>query len=204
MMVDKLIQQAPPHHGRNEIGPLHSGNELPDQKVKELEDSLASQTRRLIKVLRWEPVLGVAILICTGLMNVFAGTLPPVAAQQNQSQAIQQPSSQGKPFNTTVQTTDHKFTLKFTITPNSFGTNLFTVHVLDSNGKQDTNVKVAVYLTMLDMDMGTEPVNLQPDDKGSFGAEGDLPMAGNWQVRLEVRTPDNTPHEVTLKFVAPY
>ncbi|HEY4037129.1 MAG TPA: hypothetical protein VGL94_24500 [Ktedonobacteraceae bacterium] len=35
MVVDKLIQQAPPHHGRNGIGPLHSGNELPDQKVKE-------------------------------------------------------------------------------------------------------------------------------------------------------------------------
>ena len=41
MMVDKLIQQAPPHHGRNTqrahggIGPLHSGNELPDEKVKD-------------------------------------------------------------------------------------------------------------------------------------------------------------------------
>ena len=47
MVVDKLIQQAPPRHGRNTqipkghtgahggIGPLHSGNELLDQKVKE-------------------------------------------------------------------------------------------------------------------------------------------------------------------------
>jgi copper transport protein len=186
------------------VSPLGTAPAVPSQEVKALEESLASQTRRLTRVLRWEPMLGVAVLICTGLMNVFAGTLPPVAAQQNQSQAIQQSSSQGKPFNTTVQTTDSKFKLKLAITPNSFGTNLFTVHVLDNNGKQDTNVKVSVYLTMLDMDMGTELVNLQPDDTGGFGAEGDLSMLGNWQMRLEVRTPDNTLHEVTLKFVAPY
>jgi copper transport protein len=174
------------------------------QEVKELEESVAKQTKRLIKVLRWEPVLGIAVLICTGLMNVFAGTLQPVAAQQNQPQTIQEPGSHGKPFNTTAQTTDGKFKLKLAIAPNSFGTNLFTVNVLDSNGKQDTNVGVSVYLTMLDMDMGTDTVNLQPNDKGGFGAEGDLSMPGNWQMRLQVRTLDNNLHEATLKFFAPY
>jgi nitrogen fixation protein FixH len=127
-----------------------------------------------------------------------------VAAQQNQPQTIQEPGSHGKPFNTTVQTTDGKFKLKLAIAPNSFGTNLFTVNVLDSNGKQDTNVGVSVYLTMLDMDMGTDTVNLQPNDKGGFGAEGDLSMPGSWQMRLQVRTLDNNLHEATLKFFAPY
>ena len=173
-------------------------------EVKELGESVAKQTKRLIKVLRWEPVLGIAVLICTGLMNVFAGTLQPVAAQQNQPQTIQEPGSHGKPFNATVQTTDGKFKLKLAIAPNSYGTNLFTVNVLDSNGKQDTNVGVSVYLTMLDMDMGTETINLQPNDKNGFGAEGDLSMPGNWQMRLQVRTLDNNLHEATLKFFAPY
>jgi len=174
------------------------------QEVKELEESVAKQTKQLIKVLRWEPILGIAVLICTGLMNVFAGTLQPVAAQQNQPQTIQEPGSHGKPFNATIQTTDSKFKLKLAIAPNSFGTNLFTVNVLDSDGKQDTNVGVSVYLTMLDMDMGTDTVNLQPNDKDGFGAEGDLSMPGNWQLRLQVRTLDNNLHEATLKFFAPY
>jgi nitrogen fixation protein FixH len=186
------------------VPPLGVAPAVPSQEAKELEESVAKQTKRLIKVLRWEPVLGVAVLICTGLMNVFAGTLQPVVAQQNQPQTIQEPGSHGKPFNATIQTTDGKFKLKLAIAPNSFGTNLFTVNVLDSNGKQDTNVGVSVYLTMLDMDMGTDTVNLQPNDKGGFGAEGDLSMPGNWRMRLQVRTLDNNLHEATLKFFAPY
>ena len=34
MMVDKLIQQAPPHHGRNEIGPRHSAMNCQMKKLK--------------------------------------------------------------------------------------------------------------------------------------------------------------------------
>jgi hypothetical protein len=34
---------------------------------------------------------------------------------------------------------------------------------------------------MLDMDMGTDSLNLQPDGKGNFSARGDLSMGGNWQ-----------------------
>ena len=173
------------------------------QEVKELERSVARQMRRLTRVLRWEPVLGIAVLICTGLMAVFAGTLQPITAPRNQLQTTQQPSPQGKPFSTTVTTTDGTFSLQLTIAPNRFGPNVFTVHVADPNGKQETNVGVSLYLTMLDMDMGTEPVNLQPDGKGGFSSQGDLAMYGNWQVRLEVRTLDNTLHEVTTKLFTP-
>lgn len=172
------------------------------QEIEELEGSVARQTERLTKVLHWEPLLGVAVLICTGLMNVFAGTLQPVVAQPNQ--AIQPLGSQGKPFSTTIPMPDGKFTLKFAITPNSLGTNLFTVYVLDSNGKQDTNVGVSLYTTMLDMNMGTDTVNLRPNGKGGFSAKGDISMDGSWQVRVEVRTPDNTLHEATIKFFTPY
>jgi nitrogen fixation protein FixH len=56
---------------------------------------------------------------------------------------------------------------------------------------------------MLDMDMGTDTVNLQPDGKGHFSASGDLSMGGNWQVRIQIRTPDNTLHEAKVKFFTP-
>jgi len=136
-------------------------------------------------------------------MTVFAGTLQPIAAPQKQPQTAQQPSTQGKAFSTTVTMTDGMFSLQLTIAPNSFGPNVFTVHVADSNGKRETNVGVSLYLTILDMDMGTEPVNLQPDGKGGFSSQGDLDMGGNWQVRLEVRTLNNTLHEVTTQFFTP-
>ncbi len=42
------------------------------QQVKLREARLTKQTRRLTRILNWEPLLGVAVLICVGLMNVFA------------------------------------------------------------------------------------------------------------------------------------
>jgi copper transport protein len=174
------------------------------QGAEVLEGSVTRQTRQLTKVLHWEALLGVAVLICVGSMNVFAGTLPPVAAQQNQSQTSQQLGAQGGPFNTTVLTTDGKLKLKLTITPNIFGTNLFIVDVLDSNGKQNTNAIVSLDLVMLDMNMGIESFNLQLNGKGEFSAKGDIGMDGNWEVRLQVHTSDNTVHEATVKFFTLY
>ena len=62
---------------------------------------------------------------------------------------------------------------------------------------------VSLYTTMLDMDMGTDNVNLLPDGKGHFAASGDLSMAGNWQLRIQIRTPDNMLHEAKVQFVVP-
>ena len=163
------------------------------------EGRLSKKTRRLIEVLRWEPLLGVAVLVCVGLMNVFAGTLSPTSAQQ------QQPAGNVKPFNTTVKTTDSKFTIMLNVNPNRFGTNIFTVSVVDnSTGKPTTNVGVSLYTTMLDMDMGTDTVNLLPDGKGHFSASGDLSMGGNYQIRIQIRTPNNTLHEARVQFYVPF
>ena len=61
--------------------------------------------------------------------------------------------------------------------PNTVGPNVFTVSVIEnSTGKPTTNVGVSLYTTHLDMDMGTDTVNLQPDGKGHFSATGDLVM----------------------------
>src|SRR6266700_1356243 len=168
------------------------------QQVKLREGRLTTGTRRLTGVLRWEPLLGVGVLICVGLMNAFAGTLSPVTPAQQQAPA------NTKPFNTTLKTSDNKFTITFNVNPNRFGTNMFTVSVVDnSTGKPTTNVGVSLYTTMLDMDMGTDTVNVLPDGKGHFSASGDLSMAGHWQIRIQIRTPNNTLHEAKVDFSVP-
>ncbi|GAC1356594.1 MAG: hypothetical protein NVSMB44_00560 [Ktedonobacteraceae bacterium] len=171
------------------------------QELKQLEGSLSYQQHRLTTILRWEPLLGVGVLICTGLLAVFAGTLQPVATsapQQAQQRVVAQP------FNATVKTKDNKFTIKLNVSPNHFGTNVFTASVLDSNGTPDTNVGVTIYTQMVDMDMGTDAVNLQPDGKGHFSAQGDLNMSGHWHLRLQVRTPQNTLHEGEVNLFTPF
>ncbi len=170
------------------------------RQVKLREGRMTTLTRRLMGVLRWEPLLGVGVIVCVGLMNVFAGTLTPIAAPT-------QPTTT-KPvaaFNTTVKTTDNKFTVKLNVNPNRFGTNIFTVTVIDnSTGKPTSNVGVSLYTTMLDMDMGTDSVNLSPDGKGHFSSPGDLSMGGDWQIRIQIRTPDNTLHETKVKLFTPF
>jgi len=171
-------------------------------ETKLLEGRILHQTKRLSTILRWEPVLGVAVLLCTGLLTVFAGTLQPTALQQPQQ--AQQVTTATKPFTTTVKTQDGKFTVTLNVNPNHLGSNVFTATVRDSKGAIDTNVGVSLYTTMLDMDMGTDSINLQPDGKGHFSASGDLSMSGDWQIRIEIRTPDNTLHEVNVRFFTPF
>jgi copper transport protein len=167
-------------------------------ETKQIERSIAGQTRRLNNTLRWEPLLGIAVLLCTGLLNVFAGTLTPTVVAPS---ANQQAVSSVKPYNDTFKTSDNVFTVKLTVSPNSFGPNVFTVTALDSSGKVQSNIGVSIYTTMLDMDMGTDSVNLQPDGKGNFTGNGDLDMGGNWQLRIQIRTLDNKLHEGKVKIV---
>ena len=169
------------------------------QQVKLREERLTRGTLRLMKLLRWEPVLGVAVLVCVGLLNVFGGTLLPATTTQPQT------VGQSKPFNTSFQTTDDKFTVTLNINPNRFGTNVFTVSVVDNKTHAPTtSVGVSLYTTMLEMDMGTDSINLLPDWKGHFSANGDLSMSGHWQVRIQIRTSDNTLHEAKVDFITPF
>jgi copper transport protein len=156
------------------------------QQVRLREERLTKKTQVLTGVLRWEPVLGVGILICVGLMNVFAGTLSPIAVAQRQQQTGTKPQS----YTTTAPTKDGKFRVTLSVNPNRFGTNVFTVSAVNAaTGKPATNIGVSLYTTMLDMDMGTDTVNLLPDGKGHFSGSGD---------------PDATLHETSVKFVTPF
>lgn len=167
------------------------------QEVKQLETQVTRQAQRLTAVLRWEPWLGIAVLICTALLNVFASTLLPAPPPQP-------PPTPVKAFTTTVKTSDNKFTVTLTVSPNHFGPNTFTTSVLNSKGQPDTNLGVSLYTTMLDMDMGTETLNLHPDNKGHFSATGDLDMSGRWQIRIQIRTPDDTLHEARVDLFTPF
>lgn len=181
------------------ITELDSGTKTIIQQVKLREERLAKGTRRLMKILGFEPLLSVGVLICVGLLNVFGGTLLPATAAQPQT------GGQAKPFNASIQTTDNKFTVTLNVNPNRFGTNAFTVSVIDnSTHTPTTNVGVSLYTTMLDMEMGTDSINLLPDGKGHFSANGDLSMGGHWQVRIQLRTPDNTLHEAKVEFSTPF
>jgi copper transport protein len=131
-------------------------------------------------------------------MNVFAGTLSPIAVAQQQ----QQTGSKPQPYSASVRTKDGKFTVTLSVNPNRFGTNVFTVTAVDTTTNTPaTNIGVSLYTTMLDMDMGTDTVNLLPDGKGHFSGSGDLAMPGNWEIRIQIRTPDATLHEASVKFV---
>ncbi len=173
---------------------------LPKQDVNIAEANIERQGRRLINTLRWEPLLGVAVLLCTGLLTVFSGTLVPATTTPVQQPV---PTTPSNPFTTTIKTTDKQFNLTFNVTPNQFGNNEFTVSVLNSKGQPDTNVGVSLYNTMLDMDMGTRHVNLQPDGKGHFKGSDQLDMSGHWGVRIDVRTPSGGTSHATVYFSTP-
>ena len=165
--------------------------------VTRCEERLARYTQRLMRVLRFEPMLGVAVLLCVGLMNVFAGTLAPSA-----STSPRPAPSRSTTFHTTATTLDGTFTVALAVNPNRAGTNTFTVGVSErSSGRAVTNIGVSLYTTHLDTDIGTGTVNLQPDGTGHFSARGDLTLSGHWQIRMQIRTLDNTLHEATVKLL---
>ena len=104
-------------------------------------------------------------------------------------------------FQTTTKTTDGAFQIQFSVTPDHLGLNTFTVSVADaSSGKAATNVQVRLSTTMLDMDMGTDIVSLQSNGQGRYSAQGSLSMSGHWEIRIQVRPPDNVLHEATVTF----
>lgn len=179
-------------------------NKLLARQVKLREERLSKGTSGMTRVLSWEPWLGVAVLVCVGLMNIFAGTLVPASAAQ-------EPSGSSTPvanaFNGTQKTSDGHYSVSLNVSPNRFGSNVFTVQIKDlQTGKNlgPDEAGVTIYTTMLDMQMGTDSVNLKPDGKGGFSASQDFSMAGNWNVEVQLRTLDNKLREVNFKLDVPF
>ena len=56
---------------------------------------------------------------------------------------------------------------------------------------------------MLDMEMGTDQVDLQPHGHRQYSTQGMLSMAGRWQIRILLRTSNATLHEASLELDTP-
>ena len=137
--------------------------------------------KRLEYWLRLEGALGVCILLCVALLSAYAGSLAP------STDAAGSPQSTGPvPVVQTKDVADYAITLH--VTPATFGTNTFLVVVKDKQGHAITGAAVLVDTTMLDMDMGTDEIQLHADSQqpGTYSIQGDLTMAGHWQIGVRV------------------
>lgn len=109
-------------------------------------------------------------------------------------------STQPAAFHTTVKTADQRFAIQFSMTPNRLGLNTFTVQVQDAgDGTSASGLQARLTTTMLDMDMGTDQVAMQPAGPGRYSAQGTLSMAGHWGIRILLRTPDAQLHQATVE-----
>ncbi|HEX8033609.1 MAG TPA: CopD family protein, partial [Ktedonobacterales bacterium] len=168
-------------------GGATGGNIPAPPHALDLADRLASWLRR-------EAALGVAVLACVALLGAFAGSLTPAA-----SGAPAAPSSSSA-FIETHQVNGYAITLK--ATPAQFGTNTFTVTVKDGSGQPVKNVSVLIETVMLDMDMGTQALQLKPIGDaapGSYSGQADLTMAGHWLVTVKLIVP-NVKQPITSDF----
>jgi putative copper export protein len=156
---------------------------------------------RLEDWLRREAMIGLGVLLCAALLGAFAGSLAtaptPIAG-----------ASSGA-FVDTVNTTpngDYAVTLK--VAPAKFGTNTFLATVKDKSGKPVDGASVLLQTTMLDMEMGTQSLQLQPvgaDSPGTYGGQADLDMGGNWSFAIKVLPAGGKDFETaTFKIVVGY
>jgi copper transport protein len=142
-------------------------------------------TRRIGRWIQWEAVIGGGILLCVALLGAFAGTLAPLPP------AVTPKTAQFTgPFQQTQAVQGYNVTLK--VAPDTFGTNTFTVTINDAQQHPVQGAAVLAQITMLDMDMGTDVLQLQADSSsaGTFSGQGELTMAGHWQVRLRILPPN--------------
>jgi copper transport protein len=150
---------------------------------------------RLGEWLQREALLGVGVLLCVALLGAFAGTLAPAPAGTPSNTAA--PSG---PFTQTQTASGYVVTL--TVAPATFGTNTFTVKVRDAQGHPVEGAAVQIETTMLDMDMGVQTVQLQPQGArapGTYTAQSDLTMAGHWQVTVKLLPPASS-QSVSMQF----
>jgi putative copper export protein/methionine-rich copper-binding protein CopC len=149
-----------------------------------LERASNSLVVRLEDWLRREALVGVGVLLCVALLGVFAGSLAtPLTGAAPSS------TSTGA-FVQTQQASDYAVTLK--VVPATFGTNTFTVTVKDKQGKPVDGGSVIIQTQMLDMDMGTQSVQLKAmgaTAPGSYSGQADLTMAGHWELTVKVLPP---------------
>lgn len=161
-------------------------------------------SERLRFWVRQEALLGVAVLLCASLLGGLAGTLTPAAAGSGTS-APTMTATSSTPVNLTQTQDGLKVTFK--VAPDTFGPNSFGVVLVDAaTGKPIDGASVHLISTMLDMDMGTQTLDLKGQGGGFYLGQGDLTMGGHWQMVVQVRVPSDptTIHKFTFQFSASF
>lgn len=162
---------------------------------------LLGRNQSLTSLLRYTALPAIGLLICAAFFTTLTyptHTAPSALPVSSTSPSASKQAAPTTSFSTTLPTVDHQFTIQLTVTPDSFGPNVFTVHVLDGKGAPASNVRVSLVVTMLDMDMGSDTVTLQSSGPGVFSGPENLDMNGHWGVRVVVHTPDNAIHEANV------
>jgi copper transport protein len=143
--------------------------------------------------LRVEATIGLGVLLCAALLGPLAGSLTPSVATTASFGA-----SGGA--QTLTQKAD-TLTVTLSVDPGKFGTNTFTVTVKNADGSPASGGTVFLVTSMVEMDMGNSTINLTPSTSpGTYTGQGELPMAGHWQLRTVVRTREDPTHLHTTTF----
>jgi Cu+-exporting ATPase len=145
-------------------------------------------------VKQWAPLVFGFALMAFVLFPLIMGALQYNTVRPSAGQGVQTKHQ----FVATKQTSDAQLTVTLSITPDRFGPNVFTVTALDQQGRPTMLGSVSLSTTMLDMDMGTDIIELSPDTHGRFSGTGSLSMTGDWQIRVLIRTLDGKVHVVTF------
>jgi putative copper export protein/methionine-rich copper-binding protein CopC len=150
--------------------------------------------------MRIEASIGVCVLLCAALLAPLAGTLAPAAPVNSPSYG----ATGG------VQTLTQKadgLTVVLSVNPGRFGTNTFTVKVTNPDGTPASNGTVFLVSSMVEMDMGDNTIDLAPSGSpGTYTGQGELAMAGHWNLRTVIRTREdpNNLHTTTFTVSASY
>ena len=148
--------------------------------------------------LRREALLGCAVLLCVALLAAFAGSLATSPAG-----GAAAPISTSGAFVKTQMAEGYAITLK--VTPARFGTNTFTITVLNPQSQPLTGAEVLLQNTMVEMDMGVSYAQLKPSSSlppGTYTGQSDLTMGGHWNILVKVLPPNGTQF-VTTTFTIP-
>lgn len=151
--------------------------------------SLRQQAERLADWLQIEALLGVFVLLCVALLSAFAGTLTTLPPSASSTNTTGQTSQIQHPFIQTQQA--HGYIVTLQVSPDTFGTNTFRLTVHDTQRHPVQGAAVLLETTMLDMDMGTEQLQLPSisSSPGTFAGQSDLTMAGRWQATVLLLPP---------------
>jgi len=82
------------------------------------------------------------------------------------------------------------YAIRLEATPAKPGANIFVVILRNAQGAPVINAHVVIETTMLDMEMGSQTLSLEPDigsPPGWYRGQGELPMAGHWQLTVRVQ-----------------